>query len=138
MQGTTAGAPTLQNEVASQWTVGFVYQPKVVPNLAIHFDWVHIDIKNAIANFNLSSILQVLLRLGPRPGRLWPLRTGHVALATTRQGQILTAGEAGSPGPRTGFNNAGYTDFAGFTAGIDYRLELSTSACSGSTATRAT
>jgi len=124
VQGTTAGSPTLQNEVAKQWTLGFVYQPHFAPTLAIHFDWIHIDISDAIANFNLSSILQVCYDSAPGQDACGRFERGTSALSAARQGQILTATEAGSPGPRTGFINAGYTDFAGFTAGIDYRLEL--------------
>ena len=125
VQGTTAGAPTLTNETADQWTAGFVYQPHFVPNLAIHFDWVHIDIKDAIANFGLGSILQVCYDSAPGQDACSRFQRGNSTLNSTRQGQILTAGEAGSGGFRGGFINAGYTDFAGFTAGIDYRLEFS-------------
>ena len=95
VQGTTAGAPTLQNEVANQWTAGFVYQPHFAPHLAIHFDWVHIDIKDAIANFNLTSILQVCYDSAPGQDACSRFERGTSASATTRQGQILTAGEGG-------------------------------------------
>jgi hypothetical protein len=105
--------------------VGFVYQPSFIPNLAVHADWVHIDISDAIANFNLTSILQVCYDSAPGQDACGRFERGLPGLGPTRQGQILTNGEAGSSGPRTGFINAGYTDFAGFTAGIDYRLEFS-------------
>jgi iron complex outermembrane receptor protein len=128
VQGTTAGAPTLKNEIADQWTAGFVYQPHFVPTLAIHFDWVHIDIADAIANFGLTSILQVCY---DSPGGNTDAcgRFERGTSAGARPGQILSNGDVGpagvSRGPRTGFINAGYTHFEGFTAGIDYQLQFS-------------
>lgn len=128
VQGTTSGNPDLQNEIAHQWTAGFVYQPHFVPTLAVHFDWVHIDIAEAIANFNLTSILQVCYD-SPDVQADACGRFERGLGSGARPGQILSNGDAGpggvvSPGPRTGFINAGYTHFEGFTAGIDYRLEL--------------
>ncbi|MET0272531.1 MAG: TonB-dependent receptor, partial [Phenylobacterium sp.] len=92
VQGFTAGNPDLVNETAEQWTVGFVYQPHYVPGLSINADWVHIDLTNAIANFTLTSILQVCYDSPTPPadacGRF---QRGTSGAATARQGQILSA-----------------------------------------------
>jgi len=129
VQGTTAGNATLKNEVASQYTIGAVYQPHWLPSFEVHADWVHIDLTNAIANFNLTSILQVCYDSPSRPadacGRFQRGLAGGV-----RPGQILSAGDVGpggavSAGPSTGFINAGYIHFEGLTGGASYRLELS-------------
>jgi outer membrane receptor protein involved in Fe transport len=130
VQGTSSGNPTLGNEIADQWSIGFVYQPSFIPGLAITFDWVDVDISGAISNFTLTSILQVCYDSPDSPpdacGRF---ERGNSATAANRQGQILTNGDATgagavSPGPRQGYINAGYTNFEGFTAGINYDSEL--------------
>lgn len=129
-QGNTSGNPNLENEIARQWSAGFVYQPSFAPGLVINFDWVDIDLTNAISNFNLTSILQVCYD-SPNP----PADTcnrfvrGTAALDASRRGQILTNGESNgagvtSIGPQAGFINAGYTNFQGFTLGIDYDVDL--------------
>ncbi|MDP3854087.1 TonB-dependent receptor domain-containing protein [Phenylobacterium sp.] len=127
-QGATSGNPNLVNEIAEQWSAGFVYQPSFAPGLAVSFDWVNIDLTNAIGNFNLGAILQVCYD-SPTP----PVDTCNRFLrgtaAAARPGQILTNGESNgagvtSIGPQTGFVNAGYTNFQGFTLGLDYRVDL--------------
>ncbi|MEI6439800.1 MAG: TonB-dependent receptor [Alphaproteobacteria bacterium] len=128
VQGTTSGNPNLKNEIAEQWTAGFVYQPTFVKDLVIHFDYVHIDLTKAIANFGLSSILQVCYDSpGGNADACGRFQRGTSAGA--KPGQVLGAGDVGaggavSVGPRTGYINAGYTNFTGFTAGVDYRLHL--------------
>ncbi|MES2894930.1 MAG: TonB-dependent receptor [Pseudomonadota bacterium] len=129
-QGNTSGNPNLENEIAEQWSAGFVYQPSFAPGLAISFDWVNIDLTNAISNFNLSSILQVCYDSpNPPADACNRFLRGNATLAAARQGQILTNGESNgagvtSIGPQTGFINAGYTNFQGFTLGIDYNVNL--------------
>lgn len=128
VQGTTSGNPNLKNEIAEQWTAGFVYQPSFLKDLAIHFDYVHIDLTKAIANFGLSSILQVCYD-SPGGNADACSRFQRGTSTGAKPGQVLTNGDIGaggavSAGPRTGFINAGYTNFTGFTAGLDYRLHL--------------
>lgn len=131
VQGSQSGNPDLENEIGKQWTVGFVYQPSFLPGLAVNFDWVNIELNDAISNFNLTSILQVCYD-SPNPpadacGRF--VRGNSTTDPVRGQGQIITRGEptgtgATSDGPSTGFINAGYTNFEGFTAGVDYRVDL--------------
>ncbi|MDB5498011.1 MAG: TonB-dependent receptor [Phenylobacterium sp.] len=128
VQGTTSGSPTLKNEIAEQYTLGLVYQPHWVPGLAIHADWIHIDITNAINNFTLTSILQVCYDSPSRPADACS-RFQRGLGSGARPGQILSAGDVGpgsvvSGGPSTGFINAGYTHFEGATAGASYRWDL--------------
>ncbi|MEO8114114.1 MAG: TonB-dependent receptor [Phenylobacterium sp.] len=128
VQGTTSGNPALKNEIAEQWTAGMVYQPHQVPGLSFHFDWVNINLTNAIANFNLTSILQVCYDSPSRPADACN-RFQRGTAAGARPGQILSNGDVGaggavSAGPSTGYINAGYIHFEGFTAGADYHIDL--------------
>lgn len=130
VQGRTSGNPDLVNEIAKQWSVGFVYQPSFIPGLAINLDWVDIKLENAINNFTLTNILQVCYDLPEQSADVCNrFQRGTANAETGRQGQILGVGEAigngqTAAGPLSGFVNAGYTDFEGATAGIDYRIEL--------------
>jgi iron complex outermembrane receptor protein len=123
VQGTTAGNPGLKNEIANEWSAGAVYQPHFVPGLTLTVDYTKIDLTNAIANFNLTAILQVCydspVAQADACGRF--LR-GNAA-SGTQAGQVLTA-DTTQPGPRTGFINAGYTHFSGLTFGAHYDLDL--------------
>lgn len=128
-RGTTAGNPNLVNEVADQETYGVVYQPSYIPNLILSFDWVKIDLTNAIANFGLSSILQVCYDVpNPDPavcGRFQRGVKGSNVGGTSLEGQILGADLApNGVGPQSGFINAGYLNFAGWSGGVEYTLNL--------------
>lgn len=128
-RGTTAGNPDLANEIAEQETYGFVYQPGFVPGLTLSFDYVKVDLTGAISNFTLTSILQVCYDL-PTPdqaacSRFQRGRAGFEVGGTSLAGQILGADIApDGVGPQTGFINAGYQNFSGFTVTADYGFDL--------------
>nr|WP_316627324.1 TonB-dependent receptor [uncultured Brevundimonas sp.] len=128
-RGTLSGNPNLENEIADQETYGFVYQPSYIRNLAISFDYVKVDLTKAIANFGLTSILQVCYDVpNPDPsvcGRFQRGQAGSNIGGSSLEGQILGADLAPNGiGPSTGFINAGYLNFAGWAAGIEYSLNL--------------
>ncbi|WP_292041111.1 MULTISPECIES: TonB-dependent receptor domain-containing protein [unclassified Brevundimonas] len=128
-RGTTAGNPNLVNEIADQETYGFVYQPNYVPGLALSFDWVKIDLTNAIANFGLGSILQVCYDVpNPDPAVCGRFQRGSAGMSnggSSLEGQILGADIAPNGiGPSTGFINAGYLNFSGWSAGVEYAVNL--------------
>lgn len=128
-RGTTAGNPDLVNEIADQETYGFVYQPNFVRNLTLSFDWVKVDLTNAIANFSLTSILQVCYDVpNPDPavcGRFQRGVAGSNVGGTSLEGQILGTDLApNGVGPQTGFINAGYLNFSGWSAGVEYAIDL--------------
>lgn len=128
-RGTTSGNPNLVNEIADQETYGLVYQPSFIPNLVLSFDWVKIDLTNAIANFTLTSILQVCYDVpNPDPAVCGRFQRGDKDLeigGTSLAGQILGTDLApNGVGPQTGFINAGYLNFAGWAGGVEYSLNL--------------
>ncbi|MFN4295636.1 MAG: TonB-dependent receptor domain-containing protein [Brevundimonas sp.] len=123
VQGTTSGNLDLVNELADQTTIGFVYQPSFVPGLALTADWVQVELSNSIESFNLTSILQVCYDSPEPPADV----CGRFERGTTgaQAGQILGAADAANgTGPTTGYVNAGYRNFEGWTLGIDYVLDL--------------
>jgi len=128
-RATSSGNPNLQNEIAEQETIGFVYQPHQIENLVLSFDYVTVDLTAAIANFSLTAILQVCYDLPtPDPAACSLFQRGNSTLAiggTSLAGQILGADNApNGVGPQTGFINAGYVDFSGFTVGLEYNIDI--------------
>jgi iron complex outermembrane receptor protein len=106
----TGGNPNLKNEVADNWTVGFVYQPHFVQGLTFTADWVKIDVTNAITNFNLPAVLQACYdspTASPFCGNFTRNAQGNV-----------------NPGALTGYSNAGYLKFEAETYQIDYDVPL--------------
>ncbi len=51
------GVPTLKPETAKTWTVGAVFQPRMVPNLAVTIDYYDIQVNNAIREYGPDAIL---------------------------------------------------------------------------------
>ncbi len=123
--GTVSGDPDLQNETARQWSAGVVYTPAQLPGLTLSFDWTDVRLTDAITAFSLTNILQACYDTpGGNPDACSRFQRGGATLAANRRGQVLQTGEvtAAGPaaGPATGFVNAGYVDFEGFTAAARY------------------
>lgn len=49
------GNPTLKPEVARTYTGGMVVTPDAIPNLALSYDYYHIDLKNAIGSISATN-----------------------------------------------------------------------------------
>lgn len=107
---TTSGNQNLKNEIGNSWTYGLVYQPNFVPGLAFAWDYIHIDLTDAIVNFGASSILSTCY---DSPGHPADVCGRFVRDAN---GQITTVA--------AGFVNAGFTHFAGETYTLSYRHDL--------------
>lgn len=127
VQGATAGNPDLENEIAEQWTLGFVYQPSFIPRLALTFDYVNVQLTKAIVEFNLTSILSTCYDSNTPSSDVCGRFTRGNASTGAQAGQIIGRGVIdGIDGPLTGRVNAGFTNFQGFTVGLDWNLELAT------------
>jgi outer membrane receptor protein involved in Fe transport len=127
VEGATSGNPDLENEIAEQWTLGFVYQPSFIPKLALTFDYVNVKLTKAIVNFNLTSILSTCYDSNAYPSTVCNRFQRGNAASGAQAGQILGRDQAaGIDGPQAGFVNAGFTNFQGFTVGLDWNLELAT------------
>jgi outer membrane receptor protein involved in Fe transport len=55
--GVTVGNPDLQNERARAWSAGVVFQPRFLPNFTASFDYVNINLRNAISFFGADQVL---------------------------------------------------------------------------------
>jgi outer membrane receptor protein involved in Fe transport len=107
---TTSGNPHLKNEIGDSWTYGAVYQPNWAPGLALAWDYIHIDLTDAIVNFNATSILSTCYDSPSHPANVCS------RFIRDNTGQITTVAQ--------GFVNAGFTHFAGDTYTISYRHDL--------------
>jgi outer membrane receptor protein involved in Fe transport len=127
VQGATAGNPDLENEIAEQWTLGFVYQPSFIPRLALTFDFVNVQLTKAIVEFNLTAILSTCYDSNSYPSEVCNRFQRGNASTGVQAGQIIGRGVIdGIDGPLTGRVNAGFSNFQGFTVGLDWNLELAT------------
>lgn len=64
---TSGGNPNLENEVADITTVGFVFQPKFIPRLAISADLIRLKLKSAIQLFSVSNFASTCFDSSPQP-----------------------------------------------------------------------
>jgi iron complex outermembrane recepter protein len=108
--GTFAGGLYLRPEKSDSYTFGIVLQPKFVPGLSIAVDYYHIQIKNAISQPTVGSLVAgcfgnvtaasatsaacALFRRNPVTGALDgdPSTTGGLVFPASNSGRILTDG----------------------------------------------
>ncbi|GGB17370.1 hypothetical protein GCM10011380_03610 [Sphingomonas metalli] len=58
LQGSFAGAPTLQPEKGKSWTVGTILTPRFIPGLELNFDYISLDLSNIISPTTLATAVQ--------------------------------------------------------------------------------
>jgi outer membrane receptor protein involved in Fe transport len=110
-QGTTSGNAGLQSETADSKTFGVVLRPRWVPRLNLSVDYVEINLTNAIEQLNLQDILDACYDAAD-----YPKNPSCSQFSRNAQGQITTFHD--------GFVNAGFLQFQGITAGLDYTVNL--------------
>ena len=116
LQIVTGGNPNLQNEIAEQYSYGFVYQPKWLPNFVLSADLVNVDLTNAISNFTLQAILTTCYDQVSRPSNVCSLFQRDSAGGPIGAGQILQ-------GALTGPVNAGFLHFQAMSVNVSYDFE---------------
>lgn len=120
IQGETAGNPSLTNEQAKSWSVGVVVNPRFLEDLTIAVDWVDIEISDAITNLSASALLQVCY---DNPG--YPSAACDRFVRTPRSAGLVNEDDIGQiTFIRTGYVNAGYTNFSGLTATVNYDFDF--------------
>lgn len=123
---TAGGNPKLTPEVADTYSLGFVFQPSIVPNLVMSLDYYDIKIKNTIESLTSNTVLANcantadpatcgLIHRGAGTGSLWfnvndYINTNEVNIGTvSTKGVDLTASyryDLGAYG-KLGFNLTG-------------------------------
>lgn len=110
-QGLTSGNAGLKSETADSKTFGVVLRPRWVPRLNISVDYVEINLTNAIEQLNLVEILDACY-----DSTDYPNNPSCSQFTRGPDGQITTFHD--------GFVNAGFLQFQGITAGLDYLMHL--------------
>ncbi len=101
--GLDGGNPTLKPEVADSYGVGFVLQPRVLPNLSVSVDYFDIKIKDVINDIGENTILNEcgqtgnplfcsLIHRQPGNGSLWLTPAGFVTDTLQNLGSLSTKG----------------------------------------------
>src|SRR5262249_18800023 len=98
--GLLGGNPNLTPEVADTYTVGFLVQPRIVPNLSVSVDYFHIKISDTIGTVGSNNILNACITSGAlcdeihrdANGSLWRSPNGYVVDTNLNTGGLLTSG----------------------------------------------
>ena len=99
--GLLGGNPNLKPETADTYTVGLVFQPRVVPNLTVSVDYFDIKITDVIAAVGGNTILLDCLsgQLSfcsdvhrDANGSLWRTQQGYIIDTSVNEGELLTKG----------------------------------------------
>lgn len=107
---TVSGNPNLANEKADSWTAGAIIQPRFARSLTLAADWIHINLKGAIASLGGTDILNACYDSTDFPNSFCGLVTRDA------DGQITEIAE--------GYYNAATYKVQGLTATAAYKLGL--------------
>lgn len=111
LSATLSGNPNLDSEVADAYTFGVVLRPRFIPGLTASVDWTKIELNNAIASLDATTILQACYDSADFP---------NVEVCSNfdrdADGQVSRLD--------TGYRNAGALRFAGLTANLSYNKGL--------------
>jgi len=113
------GNPALRNERADSWTIGAVVEPRILPGLSLHADYLDIRIVDPIAYLSVTEIASACFD-NPDFDLADPAKGNGFCAAIGRDadGQVLA--DAANPAVRTGFINGKSIRFSGIEAGLDY------------------
>ena len=112
VQGVTSGNPSLSPEKADSYTYGVVLRPRWVPRLSVTADWIDIKMTNAIAQLNLTNLMDQCYDSTDFPNN--PACSHFTRNPATHQ----------VTGYSDGFINAGLLHFQGFSAGLQDTFDL--------------
>ena len=100
--GFLGGNPNLQPETSDTYSAGFVFQPRVVPNLSISVDYFNIKVKDTIGPIGADTILaNCIASHDPiycgaihrdATGTLWRTEAGFVSDTNVNFGSLATKG----------------------------------------------
>jgi len=100
--GLLGGNPNLKPEVSDTYSVGFVLQPRVVPNLSVSVNYFNIKIKETIGSIGADTILLNCIQTGSPTycsavhrgpgGTLWRSPAGFISDTSVNFGSLSTKG----------------------------------------------
>jgi iron complex outermembrane recepter protein len=100
--GLLGGNPGLTPETSDTYSVGFVFQPRVVPNLSMSVDWFDIKVMNTIGPIGADTILANCIATGDPAycsaihrdanGSIWKTPQGFVTDTNVNFGSLSTKG----------------------------------------------
>jgi outer membrane receptor protein involved in Fe transport len=123
IQTTQGGNLNLGPEVAKTFTAGIVLQPRMVPGLAVTFDYYNIDIDKAISTPTVPDIINGCYTPAQNPGLSTAAPACALILRNKTTGRL--DGEAVStPGVQLAFSNAGFLQTRGYDLSVSYRRDL--------------
>jgi iron complex outermembrane recepter protein len=108
-QGTTSGNANLQSETADSKTFGVVLRPRWIPRSSVTVDYIEINVTNAIEQLKLVDLMDACY-----DSTNYPNDPSCSALKRNAQHQVASYHD--------GFVNAGFLQFQGIQAGIDYSM----------------
>lgn len=109
--GTTSGNTSLQSEIADSKTWGFVLTPRWIPRFSVTFDYIDINMTNAIEQLNLGEIMDACYDATD-----YPSNPSCSAFTRNAAGQVT--------GFHDGFVNAGILHFQGDTVALQWQTSL--------------
>ena len=112
VKGLTSGNPSLSPEKADSYTYGLVLRPRWTPRLSLSADWIDIKMTNAIAQLNLTNLMDECYDSTDFPNN--PACSHFTRDPASHQ----------VTGYSDGFINAGLLHFQGFTAGLQETFDL--------------
>lgn len=123
VRGFQQGNSELENETADSWSAGFVYQPEVLPQLRLAFDWVNISLEQGINQLLIGTLLT---QCYDNAGLTNPACDAFDRLTPERAAASLTPRVAGdiADGYRSGYFNTSTREFAGAIFAGEYGFDL--------------
>jgi iron complex outermembrane receptor protein len=100
--GLIGGNPNLTPEIADTYTVGFVFQPTFLRNLALTVDYFNIKVDNTVSTVGQDTTIETCMQTGDpvfcglikrdQFGSLWRSSNGYVIDTTQNVGSLKTTG----------------------------------------------
>jgi outer membrane receptor protein involved in Fe transport len=117
---TSGGNPNLSPEKADTTTIGVVWEPTFVSNLALTLDYWAIEINGAVSSPTASQVVNGCFDATLNPTRAY----NQFCQAISRNPSSGGLSGNGFPGVSTQSSNLGYLNYDGVDLGVNYRLPL--------------
>ncbi len=126
--GTISGNPDLKNETSNSYTLGFVYQPSLLPGFKFSADWSSINLTGGIQNLSINQVLDACYDSPNYPNDPACSATRFMRLPAANAGAgtanpVRVAGDIAN-GYSTGYINTSSIKFSGLIVTGEYAFNL--------------